>query len=212
MFSCCAAPESQKVESTEVLAFEKENTGAAAQETEPAVAAPVEEPAPPAEPEVAAVEAPPEPEPAAAPAAPEPAPAAPAEAAPADFTVVIERKGQKLGMVIGERPSDPERSFVREVKAGGLVEAWNKSNPDKMMVAGCEILEVNGEKKHDPMFKLISNKDVEKLTMTIRPAEPEKKEVPSHTDMVMYWNAAESNAKHHPLKLNAMKVSGCKPS
>mmetsp|Transcript_29649 Transcript_29649/g.69011 ORF Transcript_29649/g.69011 Transcript_29649/m.69011 type:complete len:173 (-) Transcript_29649:197-715(-) len=172
MFSCCSPPEGQKVESTEVLALEKENTGAPVQDTNPDPFVPAEEPAPPAEPEMAAPaeEAAPEPEPAAAPA-PEPAPAA--EAAPVDFTVVIERKGQKLGMVIGERPSDPERSFVREVKAGGLVEAWNKSNPDKVMVEGCEILEVNGEKKHEPMFKVIGNKDVEKLTMVIRP--PEKK-------------------------------------
>mmetsp|Transcript_65627 Transcript_65627/g.122354 ORF Transcript_65627/g.122354 Transcript_65627/m.122354 type:complete len:169 (+) Transcript_65627:77-583(+) len=163
MFLCCKQGKDD-AESTEVVGMDVNKSddpakGFAQEEAKEELAAPAEEPAPPPAEETQAT---PEPEPVA------PPPEEPKELE--EFTVTLERAaGSKLGMVIGERPSEPQKSFIREVKPGGLVEAWNKEHPTQLMTEGCMIAEVNGETTHDKMFKIISDKDVQTLKMLIRP-------------------------------------------
>mmetsp|Transcript_2177 Transcript_2177/g.3710 ORF Transcript_2177/g.3710 Transcript_2177/m.3710 type:complete len:166 (+) Transcript_2177:94-591(+) len=162
MFLCCCKPE-KPAEKAQVLTHGKNEAGPPSAEMDP-LATTQQEEVRPLEPEFAEAS---QLEPLIAdPVAEEVAD----DPASKDFTVTLVReKGQKLGMRVGEPPEDPNRSFVRLVTSDGLVDSWNKSNPDKQVVVGCELLQVNKETKHAEMFGQISNPDIATLVLVIRP-------------------------------------------
>eukprot|EP00928_Gymnodinium_smaydae_P015783 TRINITY_DN15856_c0_g1_i1.p1 TRINITY_DN15856_c0_g1~~TRINITY_DN15856_c0_g1_i1.p1 ORF type:complete len:162 (-),score=53.99 TRINITY_DN15856_c0_g1_i1:231-716(-) len=104
------------------------NTQEAAAPAPPAAAATVSE--------AAAVKAPePAPVPAAAPA---PAPAPPTN----EMEIVVEKKDQELGLDVDF--ANEKTLVVVKVKPGGLLESWNKANPDKALMENDQIVAING--------------------------------------------------------------------
>mmetsp|Transcript_67006 Transcript_67006/g.160573 ORF Transcript_67006/g.160573 Transcript_67006/m.160573 type:complete len:196 (+) Transcript_67006:85-672(+) len=110
---------------------------------------------------------PPQPEPAPAPA---PAPAEPEK--PKEYTITIKRKhGHKLGMTVGTHDAAPEKTLVRDVKTGGLVDAHNASEPYEQLNKDDQVVSVNGATTPDAILKALADQSKDSVVIVVCPKD-----------------------------------------
>mmetsp|Transcript_30610 Transcript_30610/g.55918 ORF Transcript_30610/g.55918 Transcript_30610/m.55918 type:complete len:193 (+) Transcript_30610:109-687(+) len=135
----------------------------------PPPAAPQQDEPPPAAPAPA-----PKPEPVEEPApAPAPAPAEPA--GPKYNTIKLVREGtKKVGILVGYHDSQPDKSVVREIRDGGLVEAWNMDNIEHQVHMGDQIISVNGvtaKEGKEAILNALADTTKKELIVVLAPVE-----------------------------------------
>mmetsp|Transcript_66622 Transcript_66622/g.124345 ORF Transcript_66622/g.124345 Transcript_66622/m.124345 type:complete len:187 (+) Transcript_66622:92-652(+) len=105
----------------------------------------------------------------AAPPVEPPTPAKPAE--DEEYTITLERAGNKLGMLVYNQAGE-EFIRVRTVREGWLVDKWNAANPTRALKPGYTIVEVNGRKSADDMRWVIGDAQQQTLSIRVRPVQP----------------------------------------
>mmetsp|Transcript_48486 Transcript_48486/g.113489 ORF Transcript_48486/g.113489 Transcript_48486/m.113489 type:complete len:212 (+) Transcript_48486:99-734(+) len=90
---------------------------------------------------------------------------------PEEHFVSLQRQGEKLGIIVFNRPGE-DRLRIGAIKKGGLVDKWNAANPQSMLQPRNIIVEVNGFVKSEEMRAAIADERVNDLHLSIRPALP----------------------------------------
>lgn len=96
--------------------------------------------------------------------------AAIASAATTEVTITISRPdtSHKFGMLIGTEVSRLGGQPVTDVRAGGVIEAWNKERPESAVKVGDVIAAVNGKTTFEEMMNEF--KSCLSVTLRLRPA------------------------------------------
>mmetsp|Transcript_12189 Transcript_12189/g.22473 ORF Transcript_12189/g.22473 Transcript_12189/m.22473 type:complete len:183 (+) Transcript_12189:81-629(+) len=108
------------------------------------------------------------------PVAEEPAPVEPVQEATdpkqnlGQFTITVRRlDGHKLGMTVGTHETHPDMTKVREIKPGGLLDAWNANNPSWRLESGDQVVEVNGARSPDAILKALADQSQKEVVLLV---------------------------------------------
>eukprot|EP00403_Amphidinium_massartii_P036769 CAMPEP_0178436946 /NCGR_PEP_ID=MMETSP0689_2-20121128/34709_1 /TAXON_ID=160604 /ORGANISM="Amphidinium massartii, Strain CS-259" /LENGTH=167 /DNA_ID=CAMNT_0020059073 /DNA_START=23 /DNA_END=523 /DNA_ORIENTATION=- len=83
-------------------------------------------------------------------AEPPAAPVTDAKESEEEYTITLQRAGNKLGMLVYNQAGE-DFIRVRTVREGWLVDKWNAANPTRALKPGYTIVEVNGKRSADDM-------------------------------------------------------------
>mmetsp|Transcript_51938 Transcript_51938/g.117183 ORF Transcript_51938/g.117183 Transcript_51938/m.117183 type:complete len:171 (+) Transcript_51938:95-607(+) len=88
------------------------------------------------------------------------------------FTITVRRlDGHKLGMTVGTHETHPDITKVREVKPGGLLDAWNENNPNMKLQFEDQVVEVNGARSPDGILKALADASQKEVVIHVIPAD-----------------------------------------
>mmetsp|Transcript_8953 Transcript_8953/g.16114 ORF Transcript_8953/g.16114 Transcript_8953/m.16114 type:complete len:181 (+) Transcript_8953:91-633(+) len=144
---CCEPADESMVDMAPPMTVEVEGRGPKPETVDYPSSLPVPEsaaevPAVPEESETSPPVVEPEPLPEVEPAPPPP----PLDAASDCFLVTVDTTtGRKLGFGVGHKPGEVTLHVVK-VQDAGIIPDWNRQNPDKQVLVGSRIREINGEK------------------------------------------------------------------